>query len=198
MPGTLIPPASRGGYSVMPQGPSRIPSAFLAASKMLSGSVVPFLRYEAMPTSLKSKPSSRPNAVLARSITVIATSVISGPMSSPGSTRIFMMGIRDECMGLSDRKGFAMRSTCNNRYYRIACGNKRKNGSGRVRSCCRLRRRRASPAGLPADAGGTRRKSGMPRAIAHEQNKSAARCIMPARACTALASDAELSKTILL
>src|SRR5262245_8242964 len=67
-----------------------MPSAALARSKLASGSVEPLLRCAAMPTSSTSKSSFNPNRLSAwRRIDSVA-STISGPMSSPGRTAIFI------------------------------------------------------------------------------------------------------------
>ena len=89
-PDGLMPPFSRGGYWRWSTGPRMMPGALRAASITSSGSVEPRFCSAAMPISCMSHSSPSLNFAFARSSTASVACVISGPMPSPGRTRIFI------------------------------------------------------------------------------------------------------------
>src|SRR5688572_21693445 len=93
-PDGLIPPFSRSGYCRWSTGPRMIPGALRAASITSSGSVDPRALIVFSPMSIICHSSPSLNFALARSSTASVASVISGPMPSPGSTRISMSFLR--------------------------------------------------------------------------------------------------------
>src|SRR5690606_30954438 len=88
-----------------PTAPSSTASAARARSRVSSASGTPYLSMAAPPNSSKASSKPRANLSLARFSTLTASAMISGPIPSPGRTRICLL------ITSSRNSGCAMRTT---------------------------------------------------------------------------------------